>query len=92
MIREVTMYRIVCDRDGCDNSPQSEEYYAWLDVDIALDELNDRYDWYTAGDVHLCREHAPRCPAEGCGVALHDAEFGRFCEDHAEVGGVPDAD
>lgn len=43
---EVTMYRIVCDHEGCTNSPQDGgEYYAYADADGAFAEADDS-DWY----------------------------------------------
>jgi hypothetical protein len=86
MIREVTMYRVECDHEDCAVSPQDEtDYYAWADADQALDELNDCWDWYRVGDVHLCGIHAPSCADEGCDVQIFNDEFGVFCEDHERV-------
>lgn len=45
-VAEVTMYRIVCDHEGCTNSPQDGgEYYAYADQDAPLAEAEDA-DWY----------------------------------------------
>ena len=84
MIETVQMYRVVCDNEGCGASPQDGgDYWAWVDPGSALDDATNS-DWYVGdGDNHLCRLHAPRCSAPGCDIALVDAEFGAFCEDHA---------
>jgi hypothetical protein len=54
-IREVTMYRIVCDR--CGTSAQDDgEFYAWADKDSPIAEAEDS-DWLLtdAGDYcHRC--------------------------------------
>jgi hypothetical protein len=79
VIREVTMYRVVCDEDGCEESPQQDEYYAWLQRDVALDEATNGY-WYVGEFGEFCEEHAPRCV---CGLPIRgepEDEDG-LCED-----------
>lgn len=84
MIREVTMYRVECDHDGCDDSPQDgTDFFAYTEPQMALDDASNG-DWYQgeSGAV-FCREHAPRCADDDCNLILTDDEWGVFCEDHA---------
>lgn len=88
-VREVTMYRVECDADGCSASPQNgSEYVAWSDTDGALSVLDpyegDNWDWYRGVRGHYCPEHAPTCLRDGCTVRYYDDEFGVVCEDHAD--------
>lgn len=83
-IREVMMYRVECDADGCKDSPQDEsDFYAWADRSQALDEAANA-DWYVGEFGEFCFEHAPRCP---CGIRIHgdpEDEDG-LCEDCQEA-------
>jgi hypothetical protein len=97
MITEVTMYRVVCDKDGCGESAQDDgEYYAFLDAGQAIDEAVSA-DWYVVTEEDgtqtiLCDDHRPKCGCTGCEacktypdgnckVSLVDNEFGKLCED-----------
>jgi hypothetical protein len=84
VIETVKMYRVRCDADGCDASPQDDgDFYAWASSDSAMDEATD-CDWYVVDSATFCREHAPKCVEPGCDLELRDAEWGSFCEDHAD--------
>lgn len=55
--QEVTMYRVVCDGDGCRTSAHDDgDFYAWADKDQAMTEA-DSGDWLCRDDGHWC----PRC-------------------------------
>ena len=84
MIREVTMYRVECDADGCDESPQEgSDYYAWLQPDVPLDEARDS-GWYIGEFGEFCDDHVPRCPCGGWIRGDDDAPNG-LCEDCDEA-------
>ena len=86
MIKEVTMYRVLCDVENCDASPQDGDYWAWAQRDIALQDAVDA-DWYVVTDkAALCTEHRPECAEPDCGVALVDDEHGTYCADDAAAG------
>ncbi len=89
-IKEVTYYVVACDTDDCERTPHDDgDYTAWGQVDGALDDLANAYDWYASkDDRHLCPDHAPTCLAEGCVVRLDSDEWGSMCEDHGEDGGT----
>lgn len=58
-VREVVMYRVVCDWPGCEASAQdATDYYAWTDATHALDVTVDA-DWResTTGRFHYCLDH-----------------------------------
>jgi len=54
-IREVTMYRVVCDGKDCGACAQEDgDYYAWTDAGQAEGKAEDA-DWITTGDgKHYC--------------------------------------
>lgn len=55
MIKEVTMFRVIC--DDCGASAQEGDYYAWADTEGALEEASGA-DWIMPrGGVgpHICR-------------------------------------
>jgi hypothetical protein len=100
MIREVTMYRVECDHDGCDTSPQDEsDYYAWGDAGFAVDSAID-HGWTIRKGLHLCPDHGHRtvcmgddeeCPRRD---KLAEADDGwMYCPDHVgqgmDSGGAP---
>jgi hypothetical protein len=61
-LREVTMWRVVCDWPGCTASAQDDtEHYAWSDRQTALDDVVYA-DWWESADEtsHYCTGH----PAE----------------------------
>lgn len=84
-LREVTMYRIVCDKDGCEASPADvSDYSAWSDKEGAEEELRESfYSWYSGVRGHYCPDHLPRCIRNDCPHELTDDDFGVLCEDHA---------
>ena len=85
MIEEVTMYRVLCDREDCGDSPQDGDYYAWAQRDIALQDAVDA-DWYVTDKGTLCMEHRPKCAEPDCDYPLTDDEHGAYCQDHAAAG------
>ncbi len=49
-VREVVMYRVVCDWPGCEASPQDDtEQYAWTEAAHALDDV-EYAGWWTGRD------------------------------------------
>lgn len=60
------MYRVVCDRDGCEEHPHHNDYYAWAEVGEALDEAINA-EWYIrgGGTLALCPEHGYRTVCMG---------------------------
>lgn len=83
-VREVTMYRVECDAEGCTDSPQdASDYFAWAEAGTALDEAANA-DWYVGEFGELCWEHAPRCT---CGVTIRDDDDSPngLCEDCDEA-------
>jgi hypothetical protein len=69
-VRQVTMYRVVCDWPGCEASAQDDsEYYAWTDGDDAEQYAAD-LDWRVSlsGLCHYCPTH----PA----VVMSEHEYG----------------
>lgn len=98
-IREVAMYRVVCDWPDCEVSAQDdEEYYAWACATSAIESAEDR-DWRTSRDG---REHyCPKHPAEWASdhedgepypdsahLLIHDGDTGD-CRDDGSVTYVP---
>ena len=78
-LEEVTMYRVVCDADGCSVSAQDDTDYAgWSDPATAIEVAHDA-DWYVGEFGYLCREHAPYCP-HGCQMGC-DADADDYCGD-----------
>lgn len=66
MIQEVTMYRVVCDQDGCEKSAQDDtEFFCWSDQESARNDAESA-DWYMRKDLHLCPDHGYRS------VCMHD--------------------
>ena len=90
-VRKVTMYRIVCDKDGCEASPgDTSDFYAWSDAEGAEAELEDSfYNWYRGVRGHYCPDHSPRCLHGDCNAPLWDDEFGVVCEDHSDDSASP---
>lgn len=61
MIREVTMYRVVCDYPECEKSPQDDgEFYAWAQAHAAADEASEA-GWRrgTGADEWYCETGHP---------------------------------
>lgn len=55
MIKEITMYTVVC--DNCkSNSNENEEYSCWYDEDYALDCAIES-GWHCEDNTHYC----PNC-------------------------------
>ena len=52
MIKEVTMYTVVCDNCGKDVN-EWEEYSCWNDAHFAQ-EIAMEADWIKEGDKHYC--------------------------------------
>ena len=82
MIQEVTMYRVRCDTETCDESPQDGDYYAWSQRDVAIQDAVDA-GWYVTDKSALCTDHAPICAELDCGVHLANDACGTHCEYHA---------
>lgn len=87
-----TMYRVVCDEEGCDSSPQDHgDYFAWADVGAAYDEANGG-DWAIRPGLDLCPEHGGRTVCMGddeqCSRRdVSEADDGwMYCPDHREQG------
>lgn len=69
-VREVTMYRVVCDAPDCKSSPQDDaEFFAWADAGSAIADTEDHDGWYVGDFGHFCEYHLPRCP--DCGSEAH---------------------
>lgn len=92
-IKEVPMYRVVCDEDGCDASPQdSTDYFAWANPGSAIDDAVSA-DWAVRDGLHLCEDHGHRtvcmgddseCPRRD---DLAEADDGwMYCPEHLEQG------
>lgn len=66
--KEVTMYRVECDHEGCPRSAQDESDYAgWSDQSEAEEEAIEA-DWFCGNGVHYCYDHRPCCP--DCGTEM----------------------
>lgn len=74
-VKEVTMYRVVCDEDGCEDST----YFAWADPGTPLDEAREA-GWYVGEFGELCDDHAPHCPC-GAWITDDDDHIDGLCED-----------
>ena len=55
MIKEVTMFTVVCDNCGSDAN-EGEEYSCWNDKGYAIDTAME-LDWIEEDDKHYC----PKC-------------------------------
>lgn len=92
-VKTIPMYRVECDEDGCDASPQDDgEFWAWSDDDQAEEDARES-DWIVRPDLHLCRAHGGRnvcmgddeeCPRRD---ELTEADDGwMYCPQHVEQG------
>lgn len=85
-VQEVTMYRVICDTDGCDKSPNDDtEYYAWAEKQQAIDEAGYANWWREDDGRVFCDQHQPRCSRCSGYLFQDDAQpddnGGLLCED-----------
>jgi hypothetical protein len=52
MIKEITVYTVICDRCGADSNKDSE-HVGWTTIDAALD-LAGESGWWFEDEKHLC--------------------------------------
>ena len=87
MIREVTMYRVECDADGCDDSTsEHSDFFAWSEAGTALDTAVDA-GWYVGEFGEFCCDHMPHCPC-GAPISEDDDAPNGLCEDCDEEASV----
>lgn len=69
-IREVTMYKVVCDAAGCKvETNDHSDFAAWSEPDGAAADWNDADQQTTDDGKHFCDEHrVPTCC--GCDSAI----------------------
>lgn len=81
--QEVTMYRLVCDEDGCDASAQDGgEYVAWAEHE-GCDSEAEGADWHHTDDGRwLCPDHQLACIE--CGMRLEDDGTCPDCQDESQ--------
>lgn len=53
MIKEKTMFTVICDRCGKDALEESE-FSCWNDNNAAIDDAVDNHDYLHEGDKHYC--------------------------------------